>query len=79
MDIKISKEIIKQTTQCKRDFACLSGKPEDLCEVDYRPGKWLLCMKSRKNPICDYCGDYGNSGAFCLCPTRKELYRRYGI
>ncbi len=79
MDVTVSEDTLKRTTRCKRNFACLSGKPEDLCEVDYRQGKFLLWMKTRKHPFCDYCIEYASSSVSCVCPTRLELYKRYGI
>jgi hypothetical protein len=79
MDITINEDILKQTTKCHRKFSCLSGEPGDLCKVDLRNGNHILYVKPKNKLACDYAAPFGTSGAVCLCPTRLELHKRYGI
>jgi len=77
MDIKISKPIREQTTRCSKDFSCLSDDTRNLCEIVHANGENVLFIN--QNPkSCSYKIPFGSS-YICTCPTRYELYKKYGL
>jgi hypothetical protein len=77
MVITVSEEILNQTADCDKNFSCLSFQDE-LCEVLDKIGKGFLFVDCREAE-CSYCQPVGYAGGACSCPTRMELYERYGI
>jgi len=77
MALKVSEEILKQTTKCVFDFKCLNEETRDVCKVDRCIGG-LCLLETIKSGFCSYKFSFGNSCA-CLCPTRVELYRNCSI
>jgi len=77
MDLKVSEEILKQTTKCVFDFKCLNEETRDVCKVDRCIGG-LCLLETIKSGFCSYKFSFENSYA-CLCPTRVELYRNCRI
>ena len=76
-EILISGDTLASTTECNKDFSCLTPKGNGQCKVDYRISKdvyFVNCMDTS----CGYVISYGDSH-LCNCPTRKELYDRYNI
>jgi hypothetical protein len=76
--VKINEEIIKNTSKCKKDFSCLSGLRNNLCQVELNVGDKIHFVKCMSNEPCDYRISFGYSFV-CLCPVRKELFNRYNI
>jgi hypothetical protein len=84
MDIQVSHDIIEKTTECTKNFSCLSGDRKCLCEIKGRPSESILVVKppndevfSLKRVKCDpYCFIFGSSYV-CKCPVRQEIYRLY--
>lgn len=75
MTLRIVPEILDQTTKCRFSFACLKGKPEDVCPVDYVTGE-LSFLKGARRCHCSYQTPFGES-LICTCPTRNEIYQCY--
>lgn len=77
MSVSIDDEILKSTTHCRNDFACLTGEPLGVCGVvrDYHTGiiVTLCCKKAR----CHYCIHLNDKEGICTCPTRIKLFRTY--
>ena len=79
MNIKISEDIVNNTTECTKDFSCLNPDAQrDICKI-------LACLKNNLYFIkClneDYCSYRMSFGAdfLCMCPVRKDIYNRYRI
>ena len=76
LDLKIDDAVLKKTIRCKNDFRCLAGNKECICGVVGSIGSSMVEIKSEWHKSCQYCLPFGSS-AFCLCPTRIELYNCY--
>jgi hypothetical protein len=76
---KVSEETLKQTTKCPYDFGCLYGTYKDLCTGKLPSGNtvYIKCKHTRLS--CEYCRSFDKVIGMCTCPTRMELYARYGI
>ena len=78
MKYKVPDEIVEQTKKCKKDYECLSGSV-DLCPINL-PKDTSVYVKCKNNQQpCDYCISVGSIECMCTCPTRLELYKRYGV
>lgn len=81
MNISAPKEIIQQTTECSKGFACLSADKRNVCKIalDICHNK-LLLESNEINEIVD-CPYKSSLGPFdyCLCPLRFELHIRHHI
>jgi hypothetical protein len=74
---KIPEEIRLCTTECTKEYACLSNENHELCPVIKNiEGKihFIQCIVSRE---CNYKNSLGDSIYTCTCPVRKEIYNRY--
>lgn len=78
MDIKISEDIKKDTTECKKNFSCLSCERKDLCKIEKFITNNLIYIEYMNKRYCTYQMSFG-SNYVCNCPVRKELYNRYKI
>jgi hypothetical protein len=78
MDIRISDDVIEQATKCGRVFSCLSGSLEGSCKVRKYVADEVLLVDNGRGEACAYLRVLGRS-QMCLCPVRKEIYRRYGV
>jgi hypothetical protein len=76
-EFTVSEETIAATQRCKKDFSCLNGKREDLCPVESCINGEVHFIKCLNKEACPYQGTFGD-GAVCYCPTRKELFNKYG-
>lgn len=87
MNFNVSDEIRKQTTQCQSDFICLTylnkgetpmcDNDNPMCPVEsFIEGDGVF-VKNKDPNTCLYMMSFGY-GYICNCPTRCEIYRRYG-
>jgi hypothetical protein len=76
--IAVSANVIERTTRCQRQFSCLSGAVESLCEVEYVVVGELYCLKRTSWRGCSYERRFGDT-FLCICPVRQEIYDRYGV
>ena len=74
----LNSAVLQATTKCDKDFACLSDVKECLCEVKCAGQHHFVEIKPQASEDCRYYLTYHNS-AYCLCPTRNEIYKRYGV
>ena len=74
----IDGEIIKETTECEKNFVCLSSKDHIYCEVEDCISNEIHFVKCKSNEYCSYKMFFGKS-MICKCPTRKEIYNKYGF
>jgi hypothetical protein len=78
MTYDISKEIIEQTNKCPREFKCLTGEKKDLCRVQKHTRRDELMLVPINQCFCPYIMSSGRS-YICKCPTRMEIYQRFGV
>ena len=74
--LKIDEGVLKKTIKCKKDFSCLSGDKNRLCDVMDSIVSDMVRIALQSDKICSYRLSYGYS-YYCLCPTRCEIYKRY--
>lgn len=77
----IEKEILDKTVQCPNHFGCIINNDHVCCKVERCVGKEVYFVQSKQsNQIanCNYKLDFGHS-AVCTCPSRKEIYNKYGL
>jgi hypothetical protein len=78
-DIKVSEVILKDTTNCRNNFACVSGETGCMCEVIKSVSSYnVVVIKPKSIDYCKYFYHLDNTN-YCLCPTRNEIYNRYKI
>ena len=78
MNIQISQDVIEKTTECDKNFSCLSDDQKSLCEIDSHPTESSFFIEKPKNEICNYRQPFARF-YLCTCPTRQEIYKRYDI
>lgn len=80
MKLEISENILKNTTKCNKDFACLSGERECLCKLEDSiiDTPCFIIIRAENCGFCDYNVSFGNF-FICTCPTRNEIYKCYEI
>ncbi|MFC2027929.1 MerR family transcriptional regulator [Chloroflexota bacterium] len=73
----INESILKDTTQCRYEFACLKMEEYPLCQVT---GQTILgsgiYVNAPTGNSCFYKVNW-ESNYICLCPTRSELWQQY--
>lgn len=78
MQYIVSKDIINKADKCTRDFSCLYGDKDCICDFEDAVENKILFIKPIKNIMCDYRVSFGYS-YICSCPVRKELYNSYNV
>ena len=78
MTIEVDEDVRKKTTCCYKLFGCLTGNIHDMCEVQRPLAMGVTLVKSKSVNSCPYYVRIGES-EYCTCPTRNQLYTRYGI
>ena len=78
MIIEIDKEILQKTTNCIENFDCLNNTNHIYCQVENVVSDRVIFVKCLNGDYCKYKLNYGNS-YICGCPTRIEIFRKYGI
>lgn len=74
----INENVLKDTRRCRKNFICLTGEGECLCELRYCYNGKSYFIKADNNTTCNYKVSFANH-VLCSCPTRKEIYNRYRI
>ncbi len=79
MEISIDEKILAETSNCQKNFSCLTGKTNDLCEIVITQfSNSVHFIRCKQDLNCNYRMDF-ESEKCCLCPTRKEIYNKYKI
>jgi hypothetical protein len=78
MEIQISGDIVEQATRCEKAFSCLTGNLEGSCRVTKYVADEVLFVEDGDDEACTYLRVFV-SARLCLCPVRKEIYKRYGV
>lgn len=78
MKIEIDEKIITETTQCKKKFECLSIDSNVYCKVEKCLVNKDLLVECSVRKYCIYKTPFEDS-FMCSCPTRNEIFNKYGI
>jgi hypothetical protein len=78
MEIQISDAVIEQAIKCERAFSCLTGNLEGSRRVTKYIADEVLFVEDGNGEACAYLRVFV-SARLCLCPVRKEIYKRYGV
>ena len=76
MELKIDQKLL-DSTDCEKDFACLSGNKEALFEVIKTIGHSMVEIDGPTPINCPHSANYGALHA-CKCPVRVAIYKKYG-
>ncbi len=74
----IRKEIHEETNECEKTFKCLNNKKNIYCEVISNVSNKVHFVECLTEEYCNYQFTFGYK-CVCSCPTRKEIYNKYGI
>jgi hypothetical protein len=78
MSLQVGEEAFDRTTQCPHEFICLDEGKCARCRIKKTiPHDGLMILGDRPNGDCPYLMSFGCSW-MCLCPTRHDLFERYG-
>lgn len=72
---KINNSIVECADKCDINYACLKKESHSCCFIEKCINDELLFL-TYQNRKCNYFAKYGDS-KFCMCPVRKEIYKRY--
>jgi hypothetical protein len=75
--LEIGKEVLRKTTKCEMEFACLSGDDKCLFNVEHTIQDSVFYVTCEEED-CPYRVSHGFMGAVCSCPARVEIYKRHG-
>ncbi len=78
MFLEIDKEVTQKTTACEKNFACLTNYFHNFCKVESTIQGNVHFVKCPEGLKCNYKLCFAKE-RICTCPTRKELFRKYGI
>ena len=73
----IDDETLKQITKCPINFQCLNDESYELCPVIRQVHENVIFINTTKPESCNHIVPFGDY-YMCSCPTRCEVYRRYG-
>lgn len=75
--LTISQEIIDETTKCNFDKQCLQSADFPLCKANRISVNDVIFVSKTAIDVCNYVFGFGFS-QICVCPIRKEIYKKYG-
>jgi hypothetical protein len=78
MSLQIREETRARTTKCHCNFACLEDEECLKCIVERSFGEIGCLIKSGPDESCAYRLPFADKW-FCRCPTRVEIYEKYGL
>ena len=65
-------------TACEKGFSCASGSMDNICKVRELMVGEALMIECAEKLLCRFKESFG-SWAICTCPTRKDIFSKYGI
>ena len=77
---EVDQDIIdRMRSHCPKWEVCLTGNLHYSCKVTEYDGEHLIVAPSEKATV-QHCprNVHVDSTCVCLCPIRKEIYRKYG-
>jgi len=75
--LEIDLAVLRKTTWCTKNFKCLQNGNCNYCQITRAVSKEVHFVNCPDSD-CSYKMSYGESW-ICNCPTRKEIYNKYGI
>jgi len=78
MAIKIDETVVRATTECAKDFACLDTSGKNLCHVKHCVQGKVHFIECLNVDYCSYQMSFG-TGVVCNCPVRRDIYNLYGL
>ena len=78
IDVIVSDDVKDMVAECEKDFYCLTGELDHLCEVTGCVFESILYIKCLAGKYCNHKYSIGED-TFCSCPVRKEIYNKYRI
>jgi len=69
---------IKEQTSCKKGFSCLDTECKSCCKVVNCINDKVHFINFTSKDYCSFKMSFGYSD-ICNCPTRKELFNKYGL
>ena len=79
VSMEIDEDVKKCTIKCNKDMSCLSDKGNNLCKVVRSTSGDIIFIECMEYSPCNYKMSFGFSSFICNCPTRKEIYKKYGV
>jgi hypothetical protein len=77
MEIQIDLRIAAQARRCKKQLVCLTGDLKNLCKIRDIAPNVLHLVEDADEQKCGYQVQFGHNALVCLCPVRREIYKRY--
>jgi hypothetical protein len=74
--LEIDQKILTKATSCSKGFACLNGDNTVNCKIQYCINRQIHFIESSGTKTCNYKMHFGES-FICICPVRKEIYKKY--
>ena len=78
METRIEDYILQATNKCKKNFSCLNGQKDCICQIVHYNGHHTVQIEGKPVSACNYILSIGPK-MYCLCPVRNELYNRHKI
>ena len=78
MNNVVPADVVKKTTRCPSQFACLAGgKNRPKCDIESANGENVLFIKKENKTTrdCPYRIPFGHS-QLCTCPVHYTIYRQ---
>ncbi len=76
--IEIDEATLAKTRNCSKAFACLDNPNDICCTVVRVLFEQAYYVRYKHGYQCDHVVSSDGIAA-CICPVRKEIYRRYKI
>lgn len=76
--IEIDKAILNNTNACGKNFECLKNENHIYCKVESCVSDKVHFVKCKSENSCNYKISFADSFV-CNCPTRKEIFNKYGF
>jgi hypothetical protein len=77
MKYDVAEDILFASTQCPHGYQCLSDGEGHVCKV-VRAVDDGVVIETRRRVDCPYAASC-QEGVQCTCPTRRELYLKFGL
>lgn len=78
MNWNIDTKIVKQTSKCDKNFACLKDAEHVCCQVKGSIVGGVHFITCLEVDYCNYKASYGYE-YYCTCPIRREIYIQHGV
>lgn len=77
--MKIDKQTLKKTNDCQKNFECLVDDCNVLCKLVDSINQKVHFVECILTDDCKYKIPFSSYRNVCTCPSRKEIFNRYGV